>query len=184
MLHCGHWGLNILYALKNKRIRLYSKKTLKYALIFHLRLFLKDVHHSQLHTSYNWQLNAGITSTCTIHVVHVHACMCKDQRPCILVYNTSMLAILPVVGQWCGIYSSSLLMLHPMSYCSILFQVIVPIFCFQFKVWIKRKCCQKACSYTYVYALIFGGKMDCKAHVRLFLGCAYYWGALILECIQ
>ncbi len=26
--------------------------------------------------------------------------------------------------------------------------------------------------------------MDCKAHVRLFLGCAYYWGALILGCIQ
>ena len=34
----------ILYTLKNKRIRLYSEKTLKYALIFHLRLFLKDLH--------------------------------------------------------------------------------------------------------------------------------------------
>ena len=39
-------------------------------------------------------------------------------------------------------------------------------------------------TYAYSYTLIFEGKMDCKAHVCLFLGCAYYWGALILGCIQ
>ena len=34
------------------------------------------------------------------------------------------------------------------------------------------------------YALIFGEYYDCRAHVRLFLGCAYYRGALIYGCIQ
>ncbi len=45
----------LLYTLKNKRIRLYSKKTIKYALIFHLRLFFKDQNKvaSLLNNNYN-----------------------------------------------------------------------------------------------------------------------------------
>ncbi len=43
---------------------------------------------------------------------------------------------------------------------------------------------------VHVYALTYWGQKDCKAHVRLFLGCAFFlgcaysWGALIYECIQ
>ncbi len=33
------------------------------------------------------------------------------------------------------------------------------------------------------YAYLWKEK-ECKAHMRLFLRCAYYWGALIYECIQ
>ncbi len=39
---------HILYTLKNKRIRLYSKSTLSYALIFDLRLFLKAISHAPI----------------------------------------------------------------------------------------------------------------------------------------